>query len=218
MSKPDLDRQRLKWTEMFSDNPAMLGSGLSEPGAYALQTFVQGDRKTILELGGGQGRDSIPFAQSGLQVTVLDYAQSGVQAINRSAEESGLTDLVNVSWHDVKTPLPFADASFDACYSHMLYCMAFTIAELEQLASEVRRVLRPNGISIYTARNTGDPHYGTGIHHGEGLFEIGGVIVHSFGTRTIERLAKGYELLDITEFEEGHLPRRLYRVTLRKAG
>ncbi len=32
----------------------------------------------------------------------------------------------------------------------------------------------------------------------------------------MERVAKGYEIVGIDEFEEGTLPRRLFRVTLRK--
>jgi hypothetical protein len=32
----------------------------------------------------------------------------------------------------------------------------------------------------------------------------------------VERLAKGYEIVGIDEFEEGDLPRKLFRVTLRK--
>jgi hypothetical protein len=52
-SRRALNDQGRKWTDMYSDNPDMLGSGVSEPGAYALQTFAQGNRKSILELGGG---------------------------------------------------------------------------------------------------------------------------------------------------------------------
>jgi hypothetical protein len=32
----------------------------------------------------------------------------------------------------------------------------------------------------------------------------------------VELLAKGYEVVSIDEFEEGGLPRKLFRVTLRK--
>jgi len=32
----------------------------------------------------------------------------------------------------------------------------------------------------------------------------------------LERVAKGCELLEVDEFEEGRLPRRLFRVTVRK--
>jgi hypothetical protein len=32
----------------------------------------------------------------------------------------------------------------------------------------------------------------------------------------VERLAAGFEIVSVDEFEEGKLPRRLFRVTMRK--
>ncbi len=44
----------------------------------------------------------------------------------------------------------------------------------------------------------------------------GGFIVHFFGRELVERLAAGYELLEVREFEEGDLPRRLFAVVQQK--
>jgi hypothetical protein len=94
--------------------------------------------------------------------------------------------------------------------------MALTTAELENLSREVRRVLSTGGICIYTVRHTGDAHYRTGIHRGEDMYEVGGFIVHFFDRRKVEYLAEGFEILGIDEFEEGAMPRRLFRVTMRR--
>ena len=40
--------------------------------------------------------------------------------------------------------------------------------------------------------------------------------MHYFDRAKVERVARGYEILAIEEFEEGKLPRRLYRVVMRK--
>ena len=77
------------------------------------------------------------------------------------------------------------------------------------------RVLKPGGLNIFTVRHTGDPHCGTGIHRGEEMYEVGGFIVNFFDRTKVDRLAQGYEVLSVDEFEEGAMPRRLYRVTLR---
>jgi SAM-dependent methyltransferase len=119
---------------------------------------------------------------------------------------------------DVRDPLPLASASVDASYSHMLLCMALTTPELDRLAADLRRVLRPGGLLIYTVRTVEDPHYRAGIDHGDDTFEMGGFAVHFFSRALIERLAAGFELLDVTDFEEGKLPRRISAVTLRKTG
>jgi len=117
----------------------------------------------------------------------------------------------------VRAPLPFENESFDACYSHMLYCMALNTAQLEFLSREILRVLKPGGLNIYTARHTGDTQYGTGIPRGQDMFEIaGGFIVHFLSKEKVEQLAKGYKSCETEEFEEGELSRKLYMVTMKK--
>ncbi len=213
-----LDAQQRHWERMFSETPDMFGVESSDPARIAAELFEKEGKKKILELGGGQGRDTLFFARKGFRVDVLDYSGESVATIAEKARESGLENRVAAVRHDVRKPLPYKDEVFDACYSHMLYCMALTSAELERLSAEVLRVLRPGGLNIYTVRHTGDAHYGTGIFRGKELYEVGGFIVHFFSREKVESLAKGYDLVSIDEFEEGDLPRKLFRVTLKKPG
>jgi hypothetical protein len=98
----------------------------------------------------------------------------------------------------------------------MLLSMALTTAEIERLTGEVRRVLRGDGLFVYTVRNTSDPHFGQGVAHGDDRFEMGGFIVHFFDRALVDRLASGgFELVDVHEADEGRLPRRLFVVTMR---
>jgi len=97
----------------------------------------------------------------------------------------------------------------------MLFCMALTTGEIECLAAALRRVLRPGGLVVYTARTTADAHYGTGTPRGDDMYEHGGFIVHFFDRALIDRLTVGFELIDVTDFTEGELPRWLARVTMR---
>jgi hypothetical protein len=76
-------------------------------------------------------------------------------------------------------------------------------------------VLRPAGLVVYTACTTADAHYGTGTPRGDDMYEHGGFIVHFFDRTLIDRLAAGFELIDVTDFTEGDLSRRLARVTMR---
>jgi SAM-dependent methyltransferase len=214
--KPILDAQKKHWDGTLRSRPEMFGSDPSEPARKAAADLKAAGARRVLELGGGQGRDSLFFAAEGFDVHVLDYVQPGVDAILDKAARAGLGQQVSAAQHDVRQPLPCADASFDACYSHMLFCMALTTAELSALSREIFRVLRPGGLCIYTVRNTKDPDYGRGIHRGENLYENQGFIVHFFDRAKVEELARDWDLVGVDEFEEAKLPRRLYRVTLRK--
>ena len=50
------------------------------------------------------------------------------------------------------------------------------------------------------------------------MYEEVGFIVHFFSEQKVKQLAEGYQIVDIEEFEEGELPRKLFRVTLRASG
>jgi len=203
------------WAAAFAANPDMYGTDPSAPGLAAAETFVAAGLTSVLELGAGQGRDTLYLARQGLHVTAFDFAAGAVETISAKVEAAGLTDLVTVARHDVRRPLPLRDASIDASYSHMLFCMALTTGELERLVEDLRRVLRPGGLVVYTARTTADAHFGAGTPRGDDMFEHGGFIVHFFDLALIERLATGFELVDVADFTEGDLPRRLARVTMR---
>ena len=212
-----LDAQRRHWEDAFSKRPQMFGADPSEPGRKAADMFTAAGVVDVLELGAGQGRDSHFFIGRGLRVTALDYTSAAIEDLAASAASTATAESLQRVQHDVRQPLPFAGQSFDACYSHMLFCMALTTLELERLSQEVRRVLRPGGLHVYTARTTEDPHYGTGIDRGDQMHEVGGFIVHFFDDELIRRLASGFELLEVDAFEESSLPRRLVRVTARRA-
>jgi SAM-dependent methyltransferase len=211
------DDQQLHWATTYIKMPRLFGEEPSAPAQVAADQFGAAGLRELLELGVGYGRDTLFFARQGLQVTALDYAEEGLAILRAKVQAAHVADRVQIQRHDVRQPLPFPDQRFDACYSHMLLCMALTTDELVRLVGEVRRVLRPGGLHIYTVRTTDDPHYGKGISHGDGMYETGGFIVHFFDRALVEQLAAGYDLLEITEFEEGTLPRRLFRVTMQRS-
>ncbi len=208
------DAQRSHWDSVLGDNPDMYGLEPSESAVRANELFREQGAGRMLELGPGQGRDTLFFAGSGLWVTAADFSRVGLEAIAaRSKADRHPIETVVV---DARQPLPFPSGSFDACYSHMLFCMALTTEELVSLASEIHRVLRPGGVLVYTVRTVGDEHCGTGIDRGDGMYEHGGFIVHFFSPELIERLSEGFEMLDSFHFTEGDLPRRLVSVAMRR--
>ena len=216
MDKEILNQQSQHWESNFSSKPEMFGLEPSIPAKKSLKLFQNQNISKIIELGAGLGRDTIYFAKNSIHVVALDYSLSGIEAINQKAKKNSLSNFITTNFFDVRKKLPFEDNSVEACYSHMLYCMALTTSELENLNNEIYRVLKPNGINIYTVRHTKDGDYKNGIHRGEDLYEKDGFIVHFFSEKKVKSLLKGFKNISIDLFEEGSFPRKLFFVCNKK--
>ena len=194
----------------------MFGLEPSIPAVKAAKFFKEKNIKNIVELGAGLGRDTVYFAQNSIKVQALDYSKTAIESITNKAEKLNLTEFIKPKFFDVRKKLPFEENSIEGCFSHMLYCMALSNFDLENLNNEICRILKPRGINIYTARHTDDGDYKNGIHRGENLYETDGFIVHFFSKEKVNQLSKGFEVLDIEKFEEGKFPRKLFIATNRK--
>jgi len=213
LDKKKLDQQSQHWENSFSNKPGMFGH---EPSIAAVKSLKFLKNKNIVELGAGLGRDTIFFAQNSIYVEALDYSQEAIKAINIKSKKLDLKEFIKTKVFDVRKKLPFNNDTIDACFSHMLYCMALSNLDLENLNKEIHRILKPGGINIYTVRHTDDGDYKNGIHIGEDLYENDGFIVHFFSKDKINHLSKNFEILNIEKFEEGSFPRRLFKVTAKK--
>ena len=211
-----LKQQSQHWEKNFSSKPEMFGLDPSEPAKKSLKLFQEKKINKIVELGAGLGRDTIFFAKNSIHVNALDYSGSGIKIINEKAEKQNLSKYISTKIFDVRKKLPFEDNSIEACFSHMLYCMALTLNELENLNNEIYRILKPNGINIYTVRHTNDGDYKKGIHRGEDLYENDGFIVHFFSKEKVNSLLNGFQNLKLENFEEGKFPRKLFFVCNKK--
>jgi len=216
LDKKILDQQSQYWEKNFSSKPEMFGLEPSIPAKKSLELFKKQNITKIIELGAGLGRDAIFFAQNAIHVKALDYSLSGIKVINEKSKKLNLSNFISTKIFDVREKLPFEDNSVEACFSHMVYCMALTNNDLENLNHEIHRILKPKGINIYTVRHINDGDFKKGIHRGENLYENDGFIVHFFSKDKVKSLLKGFENISIDEFEEGGFPRKLYFVVNKK--
>lgn len=194
----------------------MFGFSPSIAAVKALKKFKEENITNIIELGAGLGRDTIYFAQNSIYVEALDYSPSAIKKINQKTKELNLSKFIKTRLYDVRKKLPFDNEEFQGCFSHMLYCMALSNSDLENLNDEIYRVLMVGGINIYTVRHINDQDYKNGIHRGEELYENDGFIVHFFSKEKIKKITKGFKVLNIENFEEGKFPRKLFFVEIKK--
>lgn len=212
----DQEQQR-RWDKTYAEREDFFGKLPSELAVNTVEIMKKEGVKRILELGCGQGRDTWFFAHNGFEVYALDYSEAGICHMRNKARDLGA--MVTAEVHDARQPLPFPDASFDAVYSHMFFTMEFSEEEVAQILKDCRRILRPGGLNIYSVRNDHDPHYGQFIPRGKDMWENPlGFVVHFFNEETVRRLASGFEILSIREFEDPSppMPKKLYEVVLRK--
>ena len=194
----------------------MFGLTPSVAALSAIKKFEKNNIKEIIELGAGLGRDTVFFAKNKIKVEALDYSLTAIKIIEEKAKDNNLSKLISTKHFDIRNKLPYEDNSINGIFSHMLYCMALTNAEIKKLNNEILRVLKPGGINIYTARNTNDGDYKKGIHRGEDMYENDGFIINFFSEKKVNGLLEGFKNLSITNFDEGKFPRKLFLIQNKK--
>ena len=216
MDKKLLNLQSQHWESNFSSKPEMFGFEPSYSAKKALDLFKKNNITNIIELGAGLGRDTIFFAQNGIYVHAIDYSLSATNIIKKRSKENNLDDLIKVENYDIRKKLNCDNENFQACYSHMLFCMALTNQDLKDLNQEIFRVLKKDGFNIYTVRNHTDGDFKKGTHRGEDMYEMNGFIVHYFSENKIKSLLNGFINISIENFDEGSFPRKLSLVINKK--
>jgi ubiquinone/menaquinone biosynthesis C-methylase UbiE len=104
-----------------------------------LAVYTGEQKRLLLEIGAGTGRDSLYFAENRLEVTCVDLSEAMVKL----CREKGL-NARQMDFHH----LDFPDASFQAVYA-MNCLLHVPKAEIGQVLLEVRRVLESGGLFFY---------------------------------------------------------------------
>lgn len=106
--------------------------------------------KTLVEIGPGTARFTIPLARQDNTVTLVDLAPRMLEVARRNIEREGLEERVAAYVHGSIYELPFEDASFD----HAISLNVFNHLERpEQALKEMSRVLRPGGTLLFNFAN-----------------------------------------------------------------
>ncbi len=200
------------WNKLYDKDSSFFGE---EPSRFALlcyQCMKRYDLMRLLELGCGQGRDSILFATNGIDVETFDYSEVAVNAVVKQAKAHTLP--ISAVVHNAKTGLPYQDQEFEAVYSHMFFSMNFTYEELAFLFNKVKRVLKFGGLHFFSVRSDKDKFYGKGRHVFDGVYDVNGFEIRFFSKQDIMGLMRGFNINEIMEDVED--PASLYLVFSRK--
>ncbi len=97
----------------------------------------------ILDLGCGQGHDSIRLARAGFQVTGVDISENAIVVARERAEVENLK--IDFRQMDMSLGLGFPDSSFDVVLAN-LSLHYFSLEHTEFVLQEMKRILEPQGI------------------------------------------------------------------------
>ena len=108
----------------------------------------------VLDIGCGDGRDSLFFAENGMNVTAIDFSEEAIMRVlaHNPDIDARAMDILNMD---------FPDESFDAVYAH-LSIHYFDDATTDKVITNIHRMLKPEGFFFVKCKSTDDPLYGQG--------------------------------------------------------
>ena len=122
-----------------------LPSGISEQVTDFILNLVSPTAETkFFETGIGTGRIAVPIAKRGYSYTGVDISEKMLAELHRKLE--GISHRLTAVKADA-TSLPFADNSFDVALTVHVFHL---VSAWKQALAEIRRVLKPGSIYLYT--------------------------------------------------------------------
>jgi malonyl-CoA O-methyltransferase len=124
-----------RWAEFYDgeDNPLVLLEELR------ISSFI-GDVKglSVVDIGCGTGRHALRWASAGARVTAVDFSKAMLERARAKPGAAGVTFLQ----HDLTTPFPFSDQTYD----RVLCCLVLDhVADLGALFQEFARLCKSGG-------------------------------------------------------------------------
>jgi ubiquinone/menaquinone biosynthesis C-methylase UbiE len=110
--------------------------------------------KTLIDLGCGNGRDSVFFCHNGLKVTVVDLSNKAIESIDEALPILAICC-------DFVTTETLCDFDYDYCYARWTI-HAINQAQQDVLLPNIYRFLKGGGLCFSESRSINDKKYGQG--------------------------------------------------------
>jgi S-adenosylmethionine-dependent methyltransferase len=130
-----------KWKEWQSFPWGKLLYSISR---FNIERNLRNHKYNILDVGGGNGFNSIYFAKQGHSVTLLDYSPAMLSEAKQATEREGLSDKITFCQADVnKIQDLFQSQRFDLIICHL---MIEFVQEPQRALRNICTLLAPNGL------------------------------------------------------------------------
>lgn len=114
-----------------------------------------------LDLGCGQGRNSLYLAEQGFDVDSMDFVPENIKILAHHSNELHLASNIHVHCQSVTSPWPFEDSGlFDVAIDAFCYKHQILPADKEVYRRELARAMKPGGYYLLTLAGVDDGYYG----------------------------------------------------------
>ncbi len=191
----DIKDQKSVWEKLFlkKNRYGIEPSYLAKNKFKFIKTI---NAKNILELGCGEGRDSIFFAKEGLKVTSIDFSERAIFSFKEKIIEKHLEEKIKILRGDLLGLSDFKDNSFDVIYSN-LGLHYFTNKETTKLFSEIYRILKEGGLLVFSVKSTSDKLYCKGRKIEPDMYGVENHIRHFFSKEYLLSKIRKFEIVNI---------------------
>jgi 2-polyprenyl-3-methyl-5-hydroxy-6-metoxy-1,4-benzoquinol methylase len=93
------------WDKIYSEDSGFFGEDPSDFAQRCFSYFKEYGVKRILELGCGQGRDTIFFASNGFDVHAIDASKVAIENINQKIRQKNIS--LDLRHFNAKETLPY---------------------------------------------------------------------------------------------------------------
>ncbi|MBK9925380.1 MAG: class I SAM-dependent methyltransferase [Anaerolineales bacterium] len=152
-------------------------------------------RGLILELGCGNGRDTVDLLAAGCNVIATDLSMENLAECADSPSHAPLVRMDNGK------PFPFADHSFSVIVASLsLHYFTWTVTM--QIASELKRCLKADGILLARFNSTNDVNYGAATPEPPiepNLYFLGTMTKRFFDETAVRSFLQGWDIQFLEE-------------------
>lgn len=157
--------------------------------------------KSILDLGSGDGKDSLYFLKKDIQVTSVDFSKEAMSKLTKIIKEKKLKNIKTLV-ADIKN-LNLKN-KFDVIYAN-LSLHYFDDKTTTKIFSNLLKLLNQDGYLFVRCKSIEDPLYGIGNEIEKNVFDNKGKIQHLFSKEYLKEKLKGYSIIKIRRTSSKHL-------------
>tara|TARA_Y100000996_G_scaffold291903_1_gene230765 strand:+ start:198 stop:869 length:672 start_codon:yes stop_codon:yes gene_type:complete len=185
------------WNNLYAKDD-YFGTGQTILADLAKSVIEQHEIKNLLEMGCGQGRDSIFFASFMDSVTSFDISEKAIKYVEKIKNQRNLSNL-ELFVHDIRKPLDLSKRKFQMIYSN-LALQFFDESQLEKIFENISDIMEKDSFLLFSTKKSGDKYHNFGTKLTDQSFEYKNITRFFFEKEKLENILE--KQFSIISFED----------------